>query len=313
VTDANVVLGRLSREALLDGRMKIQAGLATAAVERLAQRIGLGTTETALGIVRVACATIVKAIRAVSLERGHNPADFSLFAFGGAGPLHATDIARELDIATIVVPADPGILCAEGLLDSDLTADFVRTLLQRLDDGAAGALAGARAELQAEAAAWFASEGVGAAARRLAWSAELRYRGQNYELSLPLPDRAIDAATAAALLAAFHPAHEQAYGFASPHEPVELVNLKVKARGVLDKPALARLPDRPPGTPSGRRDTIFDKGAAHPTPVYRRAALARGQVIAGPAIVEQLDATVVVFPGDRCRVDDWGNLLIELS
>jgi len=187
------------------------------------------------------------------------------------------------------------------------------TLLLRLDDAARPAFAAARAELQAEAAAWFAREGVAESARQLAWSAELRYRGQNYELSVPVPDRAVDADTCGRLLVDFHPAHEQAYGFASPHEPVELVNLKVKARGMLDKPALARLPDRPPGTPSGRRDTIFDKGAAHPTPVYRRAALARGQVIAGPAIVEQLDATVVVFPGDRCRVDDWGNLLIELS
>ncbi len=313
MTDANVVLGRLNRQALLDGRMAIRPDLAAAAIDSLAGRIGLGTTETALGIVRVACATIAKAIRAVSLERGHNPADFSLFAFGGAGPLHATDIARDLDIATIVVPADPGILCAEGLLDSDLTADFVRTLLLRLDDGALSALAAARGELQAEAGAWLACEGVAEGARRVAWSAELRYRGQNYELPVPVPDRAIDVALCRALLADFHPAHELAYGFASPQEPVELVNLKVKARGVLDKPVLGRLPDRPKGRPSGSRDTVFDKSDALPTPVYRRSALAPGQSLAGPAIIEQLDTTVVIFPGDRCRVDDWGNLLIELS
>ncbi|MFO1061128.1 MAG: hydantoinase/oxoprolinase family protein [Dongiaceae bacterium] len=313
VTDANVVLGRLNREALLDGRMPIRRELAEAAIGRLAPRIGLPQIETARGIVRVACSTIVKAIRSVSLERGHNPAEFALFAFGGAGPLLATEIARDLEIGTVVIPADPGILCAEGLLSSDLVADFVRTLLLPLGPDAAAVLEAARAGLAVEAGAWLEAEGIPPADRRLAWSAELRYRGQNYEISLPLPDRPFDDAACRDILDRFHPAHEQAYGFASPDQQVEFVNLKVKARGVLEKPPATRLPEGPPARPVGTRDTIFDSDAAEATPIYRRADLAPGQELAGPAIVEQLDTTVVVFPGDRCRVDPWGNLLITLS
>ena len=192
LTDANVVLGRLSRESLLDGRMPIKPDLAYAAISAIAGRIGLDPTETALGIVRVACSTIVKAIRSVSLERGHNPADFALFAFGGAGPLHATEIARELDIRTVVIPVDPGILCAEGLLNSDLTADFVKTLLLPLDASATQALLAAATELHTELLAWFDREAIPASARKLGWSAELRYRGQNYEISVPLPNHRMD-------------------------------------------------------------------------------------------------------------------------
>lgn len=313
VTDANVVLGRLNRTALLDGRMPIDHALAERVIADLAGQLGLGLEETALGIVRVASATIVKAIRTISVERGHDPKAFSLFAFGGAGPLHAVDVAGELGITRIIVPPNPGILCAEGLLTSELMTDFVKTLLAPLDPGAIDAINEARLELCGLAAAWFDEEGVVAAAQRLSWSADLRYKGQNYELSVPLAEGALDGEACAVLVRDFHAAHEMAYGFASEAETIEFVNLKVEALAALEHPPLPRLETIRHADPVGVRSTVFTTEVRRDTPVYRRAELARGQGISGPAIIEQLDTTVIVFPADSCTVDDWGNLLIDIT
>jgi N-methylhydantoinase A len=313
VTDANVLLGRLSGEALLDGRMPIRKDLAERAVARLAESLGLDLLETALGIVRVASATVVKAIRKISVERGHAPAEFALFAYGGAGPLFAVDVARELGISTIIVPMSPGILCAEGLQDCDLTADFVRTALVLLDGGTVTEINAVREHLIQEARDWFGGEEVAAADRRLAWTVDLRYRGQNFELAIPIADRPLTGADIERLNQAFHDAHEQTYGFASPDEPVEFVNMKVKAIGILRKPEPLKLDRTEPGRHIGTRSALFAIGSWSETPIYRRDALAAGQRLQGPAIIEQLDATVLIYPDDSAMVDAWGNLIITLS
>ena len=313
VTDANVVLGRLNDTALLDGQMPIDRSLARAAVEALASALGLGTEETALGIIRVAGATMVKAIRSISVERGHNPAGFALFVYGGAGPLHAVDVARELEIGTVIVPPNPGILCADGALVSGLRNDFVRTVLLPLDRGAIPAVNAARAAIAAEAAAWFESEGVPDSRRSLEWSADLRYLGQNYEIQVPWRGQALDREAIGALAGAFHAAHEQQYGFASEVETIQLVSVKVKSEAALPAPPIPRLEPGPAAAPAGERETVFERGRRRPNPVYRRGDLAPSQTIDGPAIVEQLDTTVIVFPGDRIQVDPWGNLVISLG
>ena len=313
VTDANVVLGRLNDVALLDGRMPIDRTLACAAVERLASELDLDLEETARGIIRVACATMVKAIRSISVERGHNPAGFALFVYGGAGPLHAADVARELEIGTIIVPPSPGILCADGALTSPLRNDFVRTLLRRLDEDGVAAGNEARKELVAETDAWFEAERVPDAQRSIEWTAELRYFGQNYEIRVPWGGRRLDLDSIATLAGAFHAAHEQQYGFASAAEAIQFVNLKAKAVGDLPSPPIPRLGPRPGAAPVGERETVFERGRASISPVYRRDDLAPGQVIEGPAIVEQLDTTVIVFPGDRMATDPWDNLVITLG
>lgn len=313
VTDANVVLGRLNDAALLDGRMPINRSLARAAVARLARALELDVEETALGIIRVACATMVKAIRSISVERGHNPAEFALFVYGGAGPLHAVDVARELEIDTVIVPPNPGILCADGALASGLRNDFVRTLLLALDPAAVTEVNAALGEIAAEARTWFAAEGIPAGRRSLEWSADLRYLGQNYEIQVPWSGRMLDRAASAALAEAFHAAHERQYGFASAAETIQLVSVKAKAVGALPAPPIPRLEPGPDAVPFARRETVFEKGHAHASPVYRRSDLAPGQTVTGPAIVEQLDTTVVVFPDDRMRVDEWGNVVIVLS
>ena len=313
VTDANVVLGRLNDVALLDGRLPIDSSLARGAVEGLAAELDLDIEETALGIIRVACATMVKAIRSISVERGHNPAELALFVYGGAGPLHAVDVARELEIATVIVPPNPGILCADGALSSGLRNDFVRTVLLALDPDAVAAVNDARAEIAGAAEKWFAGEGIPHARRTLEWSADLRYVGQNYEIQVPWNGRELDRGAIAELAVAFHAAHERQYGFASDVETIQLVSVKAKAVGALPATPVPRLGARPDAVPGSERETVFERGRAHPSPVYRRIDLAPGQVVHGPAIVEQLDTTVIVFPGDRMRVDEWGNLVIGLG
>ncbi len=313
VTDANVVLGRLNQTALLDGRMPITFELARNAVCSLSERLNLSIEETALGIVRVASATIVKAIRAISVERGHDPKAFSLFAFGGAGPLHAADVARDLGIAHIIVPPSPGILCAEGLLASELMTDFVRTILTPLSDDAIGTINDTRDELQKLAGVWFHEESVPKKRQRISLLAQLRYKGQNYELSVPVSDAPIDKIGIKRLVEDFHAAHEMAYGFSTESEPIEFVNMKLLARGELEKSPLPQLENSDAAQPLGVRRVVFSKSVQLEAPIYRRGELARSQKIIGPAIIEQLDTTVIIFPDDICTVDNYGNLLIDIK
>ena len=328
VTDANVVLGRLNGDALLDGRMPIDRALSVAAIAALAARLDVPFEETALGIVRVACATMVKAIRSISIERGHDPRDFTLFVYGGAGPLHATDVARELGIETVVVPPSPGILCAEGVMNAPLTTEFVQSVLTALGREELPQLRSTRTAVAEAVARWFEDERVPEAQRQVRWSAELRYFGQNYELSIPLEDGVGEDGTdedgtgedgtgedglVGRLTERFHQAHEFSYGFSSPQEPIQVVNLKAKAIGALEVPDLPAVQEGSPARPTASRRVVFALGGSHETPVFRREDLVGGQVFEGPAIVEQMDATVLVFPGDRCTVDRWGNLVIELA
>jgi N-methylhydantoinase A len=268
---------------------------------------------TAHGIVQVASAVIVKAIRTISIERGHDPAEFALFAFGGAGPLHGHDVARDLGVRRIVVPPNPGILCAEGLLGSDMTADFVVSRLSPYDATVHDSLNGGLDELTGQAEAWFRREEVAEDDRRLAWYVDLRYTGQNFELSIPISGQPFDEAAVEALRRTFEAAHEQAYGFAQPGEPMEVVHLRLAVTGILPKPALPEWPEAAAATAVGARRVMFDDGAWHETPVYRRTDLARDQRLDGPAVIEQMDSTIPVFPGDVAQVDAWGNLVVDIG
>jgi N-methylhydantoinase A len=273
----------------------------------------MAVEETALGIIRVACATMVKAIRTVSVERGLDPAEFTLFPFGGAGPLHAVEVARQLDMTRVLVPLNPGILCAEGALNSMQTIDLVASLLAPFEDAALDVIAAAARRLDARATSWFAQEDVAAERQRIAWTADLRYFGQNYEIAVALPDRELVAADLPAIIASFHRQHETLYGFASATERIQIVNLKAKATCLVDLPPIAKLPARAAGKPHASRRIVFERDDAHATPIFRRADLAPGQAIAGPAVIDQLDATTLVFPGDRLVVDPCGNLVLALG
>jgi N-methylhydantoinase A len=317
VTDANIVLQTLNPEYLLGGRMAVRQDLAHAAIGRLAEQLGLPLMQTAQGIVSVVTANMARAIRVISVQRGHDPRDYTLVAFGGAGPLHAARLARELDIARILVPRSPGILCAMGLLLTDLRADFAITRLLPLAPETASEIAAAFAALEDRAAAWFAQENIAADRRRLARTVDMRYAGQNYELAVPLPDGPITARTLDLLAEGFAAAHQRMYGFLAEEEPVQLVTFRIEATGVVAKATLAQEPMRgadASGAIRARRDVwIAEAERSLPCPVYERDLLKPGNRFLGPAIVEQMDATTLVLPGMSAQVDTYLNLILEAA
>jgi N-methylhydantoinase A len=311
-TDANVLLGRLNNEALLDGRMPIKPELAREAVARLAGQLGLETLETALGILKLAGGTIVKALRKVSIERGYDPSGCVLFAFGGAGPLFAIDVAREIGISTVIVPINPGLMCAEGLHFCALSNDFIGTYLGEMTEAASPAVESLQAALYGDAEEWFASEGVPLDRRSYEWRADLRYRGQNFELSVPFTEKELTGDVVEDLRKAFHAAHERSYGFSALDEVVELVSVKLKAKQKIQFQEPTELPKKQHGQPSGSRKVVFDRVDPVDAAIYERADLAKGQRIEGPAIINQQDTTTLIYPGDEATVDRWGNVVIEL-
>ena len=312
VTDANVILGRLPDTSLLDGRMTIRRDLAEEAIDSLAEKLSMSREDTALGIVQVASSVIVKAIRAISVERGHDPSKFSLFAFGGAGPLHAIDVAKDLGMKKVFIPPNPGILCAEGLLGSDLVADLIQPSLAPFDEDIFETLNVAKSNLSMRAKDWFTSESVDVKDQRQAWSVDLRYAGQNFELAINFENNQFNRDTAVALRAEFDKAHEVAYGYSQSTEPVELVGMRVKLAGVLSKPPLPKTKKGSSFNSSGSRKVSFGKNAWFETPIYRRDTIPVDHNFEGPAVIEQMDSMLLIFPGDTAKIDDWGNLIINL-
>ncbi len=313
VTDANVYLGRLNNKALLEGRMLIKETLASKSIGEIAKQINLSKEETAIGIIKVACSTMVKAIRSISVERGYDPREFVLFVYGGAGALHAIEVAKELGIKQIVIPPSPGILCAEGAMNSFLTNEFVQTVFTKLDEEGISKIRSLIEILKLKIENWFAEEEVQKKSQKENWFIGARYFGQNYELILPVNFKQNDKELITKLKSAFQKAHESNYGFASDKEPIQVVNILVKGIGKLDRP---KLPLEKTGTkskPEDYRKTFFEKDESLKTPVYKRNQLVRGQTINGPAIIEQMDSTAVIFPKDIGKIDNWGNLIISIE
>lgn len=318
VTDAQLVLGRLHPTHFLQGRMPLDAERTNARMAELAQAMGENVTgeQAASAILRVANATMERAIRVISVERGHDPRRFTLAPFGGAGPMHACDLADALHIPRVLVPRYPGVLSALGMLTADLVKDYSRTVMLTIPppttaDGAAVAvlldvLARAFAEMEATGAAELIAEGHPATHIRQERLLDLRYRGQSYELTVPL-----DGLEAAAAVAHFHATHQERFGHGHPDASVELVSLRLKAIGRTNKPHLA---PEPPGAADPSAAHIEERTVWFAGPeraqVYDRERLRAGNVISGPAIIEQLDATTVVPPGWVGMVDGFGNLLL---
>jgi N-methylhydantoinase A len=315
VTDANLVLGILNPRHLLGGRMEVDYDSARAAIERLAVVLGIDTMSAALGILSVVTANMARAIRVISVQRGYDPRDYTLAAFGGAGPLHAARLARELDIRRILVPRNPGILCAMGLLLTDVRTDFAITRLLHLNPDALPDMREAFRTLAARALRWFDAEGIAPADRRISRTVDMRYSGQNYELSVPLPVGELGPDCLVALAEGFAAAHRRLYGFTADDEPVQLVTFRTEATGVVPK---AKFTSRPligsDATPMQTRQVwLPEAGGFRPCPVYDRECLEAGDKFDGPAIVEQMDATTFVPHGMTAKIDGWLNLILELS
>jgi N-methylhydantoinase A len=314
VTDANVVLGRLSPTQLLDGRMALQRKLAEAAIAGLAEDLGASTTDAARGVLSVVQTNMLGAIRVVSVRKGYDPRAYTLVAFGGAGPLHAAALARDLGIRRVLVPPAPGILCALGLLVAPLRLDLVRTRVVLLGTTTGAELTQAFEDLERQASAWLDHEAVPPHRRRLARAFDMRYVGQNFELTVT-PPAGIAALDVVALRDAFLREHERVYGYAAPDEPVQIVAVRLGAFGDREVPAMPALPAAATADPtearSGERAVYFeDAGGFRTTPIYRRERLRAGHRLAGPAIVEQMDSTVVVLGGQEAWVDERANLHI---
>jgi N-methylhydantoinase A len=315
VTDANLVLGVLGSTQRLGGEVTLDPDLAHRSCELLGRKLGMGALEVAWGIRRIVNAAMAGATRAVSVGRGYDPRDFSLIAFGGAGPMHAVDIAAELEIPAILVPAVPGCLSAVGLVVSDVTHDYVVTHLSPVADKLEGVLDRQFADLIRGAHAELASEGIEEKRHDLFPALDMRYIGEQFSVSVPIDGRG--AGWLAATTTAFHALHERLYGFGVPDEPVEVVNIRLRAIGRLHRgehgtgarggeparraaPVATRLVGFGPG-----KDELYQ------VPVYARERLVSGTRFAGPAIVEQSDSTLLVPPRRSVRADAYGNLLIE--
>jgi N-methylhydantoinase A len=316
VSDANVVLQTLNPAQLLGGRMHIRPDLARAAIDRIAARLEIDALTAAQGIIAVVTANMARAIRVISVQRGHDPRDYTLVAFGGAGPLHAARLAAELDIHRVLVPRNPGILCAMGLLLADLRADFAATRLMALSSPVIGEIEAIVADLQRRCAAWFADAGIETKDRRVGLSVDMRYAGQNYELSIPLAAGPVTRVTIDELAAGFAAAHQRLYGFVAKDEPIQLVTLRAEATGIVRKAELRPTADAGPDARAaefGRRNVwLRETGAFVSCPLYDRDRLCAGNHIEGPAIVEQMDATTLIVPGATATVDRYLNLLLEL-
>ncbi|MBN9887267.1 hydantoinase/oxoprolinase family protein [Salipiger abyssi] len=310
VTDANVVLGRLSTSGLLGGDMSLDVDASFRVVGKVAERLGVAVETAARGILDVMAANMVRAIRAISVERGHDPRDFALMPFGGAGPLHAEACARALGIKQILVPLLPGILCAEGLLVAGRSESLVRSQRIALNDAASPILSRLADEMRAEAETWFEAEAIPEAERSTKLVADMRYTSQNYELQIPVGGNSVTDLDA--LKQAFFEAHAQAYGFFNPEDPVEIMALRMTPEGArpqIGSPPQSATASRAP-EPKATRPVWFAGPRALDTPVYDRAELAAGAELTGPAVIDQFDSTLLLFPGDHARVDEALNILI---
>jgi N-methylhydantoinase A len=316
VTDANLVLGRLAPDHFLGGQMRLSAAAAEHALARLAQAMGgAGVPAAAWGVLQVANAAMERAVRRISVERGYDPAGFTLVAFGGAGPLHACELAERLGMPQVLVPRAPGVLSALGMLVADRVKDYSATLLRPAAALSDADLPGLFAPLENSARVEMAAElAAGAAGLRLENSADLRYQGQAFELNVPLePGPGL-----AGLVDGFHALHQQRYGHSHPAEPVEVVNLRVRAVVPGTPPEFEPLPAAGDTTAAvalvGEAPAWFaagDAAAPRPTRRYNRERLLAGHTLSGPAVIYQLDATTVVPPGWLARVDRAGHLVLN--
>lgn len=315
VTDANVVLGILNQEHLLAGTMPIDASLSYAAVGRLAERLGLSVVDAAQGIISVVTANMARAIRVISVQKGYNPADYALVSFGGAGPLHSGRLAKELGMTRTIIPQRPGALSALGMLMTDLRADFTRSAVSTLTHETLSRLGQHIDGLRDEALAWFQEEAIAPDARTLEILLDLRYSGQNYELTVPVPDTALDRAWLTTVTERFHEAHLRRYGYTNPEATIEVATYRVGAIGTVPAAAFPSEAKAGPDASSsiiGTRSVFLpEAGDRIDCPLYARDLLRPGNVVEGPAVIEQYDTTSFILPGETARVDDYRLILTE--
>jgi N-methylhydantoinase A len=318
VTDANLILGRLDTRHFLGGRMALDLHSTQTRMQDLARRLSLPLEAAAWGVVRVANSNMERAIRTISVERGHDPRRFTLVAFGGAGPLHACELAAALRIPRVLIPPHPGVLSALGMVLADVVKDYAQTVMLPAQAADADTLDRLFAPLYERARAEMRDEGLAGDDIRLLPALDMRYVGQSFELRVDVKAEAQEEAQR--IVADFHDVHRQRFSYASEGEPVEIVNLRLKAVGQTAKPQFSRLPlsgVNPKAAHIGYKQVYFTDAsspqAARPihAALYERGLLAPGNIVIGPSIIFQFDTTTVIPPGWVASTDGWGNLVVE--
>ncbi|MCW3977779.1 MAG: hydantoinase/oxoprolinase family protein [Candidatus Bathyarchaeota archaeon] len=318
VTDANVVLGRLNPEYLLEGNMKVHPNLSEKAIlKEVCEKAPLKLVEAAGGIIEIANSAMAKILRIVSVERGYDPRNFVLICFGGAGPMHGCALAEELNLAKIVVPPNPGLFSALGLLAADFRHNSAKAIMKLIDEIKAKELEATFQKLAARGAKLLTTQRVPKENMRFAREVDLRYVGQSYELTIPTSTPFTEDILRQTV-GGFHMKHMATYGYAVRDEPVELVNLRLAATGLVEKPKLKAKPLRreKPSKEAiiAKRRVFFERKAEYTsTPIYARKKLKAGDIISGPAVVEQYDATTVVYPDWVAEIDGFENMILSIK
>jgi N-methylhydantoinase A len=317
VTDANLVLGRLGADRFLGGEMMLDVAAAELAIKtHIGDPLGMSVIEAADGILRIASTAMSYAVKGVSTERGLDAASFALIAYGGAGPLHASAIAREIGMDRVIVPRAPGHFCAFGMLFSDLRYDYVRTSLMRLADARFDEIESAYKVMIDEGRAALAGSGVKPSKVVIGYAADMRYVGQEHAVTIELAPELIGKRNREAIKQRFDDVHLLRYGTSAPKEAAEIVSLRTTVTGVMKKPAPERIARGGPAPiAAAQRGTrrVYFAGKPVKTPTYARDALRAGNRIEGPALIEEHASTTVVLPGDRLRVDEFGNLMLDIA
>jgi N-methylhydantoinase A len=317
VTDANLVLGRLGAERFLGGEMKLDVAAAERALKsKIGDPLRMSAVEAADGILRIAATAMSYAVKGVTTERGFDAGDFVLFAYGGAGPLHAVEIAREIGMRKVIIPFAPGVFSAFGMLFSDLRYDYVRTYFTPLEDAPFDAIEKAYRALEDQGRQAIAGSSVAPQKIVVKRSADMRYVGQEHAVTVDLPLAVFARSDRRAIKRHFDEMHAQRYGTSAPEERAEIVSLRSTVTGLMRKPPqrkIARGRSAPPAAASTGKRQVYYGGRFHATPTYQRGALLAGNRIKGPALVEEYASTTVLMPGDTLEVDAYGNLAIAVG
>ncbi len=313
VTDANVLAGRINPRYFLGGEIPLHVDLAERAMQPIAAAFDLGVEEAAMGVIRLADSSMINALKLVSIQRGYDPRDFVLVAFGGGGAMHAGALIRELRVKKAIIPTNPAVFSAWGMLAADLRQDFIRTFIRRGDRVDPRELSALFAEMEAEAGLLLREQGI--AEERIAFQrfVDARYAGQEHTVKVPILGGPIEERNIAEINKRFHRLHEQAYSFRLD-SPIELVNYHLTALGVVEKPQVNRIEGkglRLEKAQKGKRRVNFDELGFHECPIYERDLLPVGEAVRGPLVIEEPASTTVVFPDQRATRDDYGFLHLE--
>jgi N-methylhydantoinase A len=314
VTDANVILGRIGTDSFLGGEMQLDSDATLKAAEELGRPLGLDAVATALSIVEIAIAKMSLTVRGVSVEHGFDPRDFVMVGMGGGGPIHSVAIARQLHIPTVIIPVLPSHFSAFGMLMSDIRHDYVRTQLVAFPKLKFDELGKIFAEMLDEARAMLATERVSEDASMFQRYLDLRYEGQEFSIKVPVSAEEIAAGDLRTIRDRFDTIHDRSFGHAAPNEPLEMVNVRLSARGVRNKMQMPAIKTSGEVAPRTTRKACFESADRfEDCPVYSRATLFAGAEIEGPALIEEYGSTTVMFRGDRATISKTGEIIIQLG